>query len=47
MLKVSIRAAISVEALACTERLLPVVHPTIAVRINELAAATVNVVLRI
>jgi hypothetical protein len=47
MLKVSIWASIAVEALACSERLLPVLHPAIAAKIKALAAMAANVVVRI
>src|SRR5215475_279792 len=43
----SIRASIAVEALACSGRLLPVVHPTIPARINAPAAMVAKLVLRI
>src|SRR6516225_1284 len=43
----SIWASIAVEALACSGRLLPVVHPTIPARINAPAAMAAKLVLRI
>src|SRR5215831_4328274 len=43
----SIWASIAVEALACSGRLLPVVHPTRPARINAPAAMAAKLVLRI